>query len=90
MQAAADRFVAEYEQVLQGVEAHPTRSLPGFEPDTVNCVSLAAVRQGTLANKGYAARSLIFATVFRAQSCLLFGMCITWQHQLSENALSDC
>jgi len=52
-QAAAGRFVAEYEHVLQGVEANPTRSLPGFEPDTVNCVSLAAVRERCLKGQGF-------------------------------------
>lgn len=82
MQAAAGRFVAEYEHVLQGVEANPTRSLPGFEPDTVNCVSLAAVRQALWPTKNMQ-QETITALGSRAQSCFPYGTCNTWQHQLS-------
>lgn len=43
-QAAADRFFENYEEVLRGIEARPEEPLPGFAPDTVNCVSLSAMR----------------------------------------------
>ncbi len=44
VQAAADRFFENYEKVLQDITAHPEKPLPGFAPDTVNCVSLSAMR----------------------------------------------
>mmetsp|Transcript_17513 Transcript_17513/g.52560 ORF Transcript_17513/g.52560 Transcript_17513/m.52560 type:complete len:402 (+) Transcript_17513:247-1452(+) len=53
-QAAADRFFENYEKVLKDIEAHPEKPLPGFAPDTVNCVSLSAMRDRCLREQGFA------------------------------------
>lgn len=45
-QEKADKFLETYEAVLQGITADPTKPLPGFEPETVNCISLSAMRCG--------------------------------------------
>lgn len=52
--AAADRFLNNYEQILQGITANPTKPLPGFEPETVNCISLSAMRDRCLREQGFA------------------------------------
>jgi hypothetical protein len=38
------RFTSAYEALLQRIAADPTASLPGFEPEPVNCISLSALR----------------------------------------------
>ena len=38
------RFTSAYEALLQRIAADPTASLPGFEPEPVNCMSLSALR----------------------------------------------
>lgn len=38
------RFTGAYEALLQRIAADPTASLPGFEPEPVNCISLSALR----------------------------------------------
>jgi hypothetical protein len=38
------RFTTSYEALLQRIAANPTASLPGFEPEPVNCISLSALR----------------------------------------------
>lgn len=43
-QAAAQRFVDAYEALLQRVAAEPTASLPGFEGQPFNCISLSVLR----------------------------------------------
>ena len=43
-QATVQRFVDAYQALLQGIKTSPSASLPGFEPEPVNCVSLSALR----------------------------------------------
>eukprot|EP00208_Stichococcus_sp_RCC1054_P004226 CAMPEP_0206138814 /NCGR_PEP_ID=MMETSP1473-20131121/3709_1 /ASSEMBLY_ACC=CAM_ASM_001109 /TAXON_ID=1461547 /ORGANISM="Stichococcus sp, Strain RCC1054" /LENGTH=413 /DNA_ID=CAMNT_0053532341 /DNA_START=158 /DNA_END=1399 /DNA_ORIENTATION=- len=76
-QEKADAFLETYEAVLQGITANPTKPLPGFEPETVNCISLSAMRDRCLREQG-------FADCFRAVKAKETDMALTMLQPLLE------